>query len=83
MANTITARVLAQGTGDTPELIAWEIRYTCSCAGIPVGQFIAQVPREATDTEIESAIRTQTAALLNTLQTEEVFVESDVRGGHI
>lgn len=80
---TITARVLSQGAGDTPDLIGWEVRYVCSCIDVPTSQFIAQVPRNATDTEIESAIRTQTAALMNTLQTTHTFVESDVRGGHI
>lgn len=82
MATTIIAKVLGQTTGDTPDLIGFEVKYTFSNDG--TNQFIAQVPSELTDTEMESVIRQQTAEHATANNTfGETYVESDVRGGKI
>jgi hypothetical protein len=83
MAETITARVIGQGTGDTADQIAWEVKYIVSGNILLPSTFIAQVDRTLTDTEMESAIREQTADYINTLQNQFVFNASDVRGGKI
>lgn len=78
--STIIAKVLGQGTGDTPEQIAFEVRYT-----LPSGlteQFVTQVIRTWTDTEMESSIREQVAAHA-TANHNDTYTETDVRGGKI
>lgn len=76
---SVIARILSKGTGDTPDLIAFDVSYDVSDNRIASGSVLTQVLKTATDQEMESSMRAQVAAHLAEL-TGDAFTEEDVRG---